>query len=71
MLITIELENAIDHLFRGEELLPSVSPKASSFFQNPFTSIPPILTVILTADIAALCCFPSRPHSCIPRLMKK
>jgi hypothetical protein len=23
MLITIELENAIDHLFRGEELLPS------------------------------------------------
>ena len=82
MLITIELENAIDHLFRGEELLPSAEESLKEmdfeslaqgikFFSKPVYVYTAFLTVILTADIVALCCFPSRPHSCIPRLMKK
>ena len=39
--------------------------------QAGYSTADGIVRVILTADIAALCCFPSRPHSCIPRLMKK
>ena len=49
MLITIELENAIDHLFRGEELLPSAEGSNSTSqnrVSNVFLTSKPFLLIL-------------------------